>query len=348
MLVRALSQDPQLRRGATMMWRLLVICLLSGQALCCIQCDRRGRDAIDDFMNFIHDKVLDVETQEYNTLRHHANAAQKVIMDYLEDEVKILDKQAISEIADEYKIAVGIIEKLKDTDVQLLHTIQDQFQKLKDKIKHIVKDAERRRCPNKLDIDNCGLMVQTYIQCMSCEEEKIICAGGHPENQESFDKCSCVCTQKRCFDLKTGFECSPCKDPPSHLTNTIDCGERHLSVIEEEDVVLECNFDWFARLEEGHKTMFDMPRRPAPLITDEPFMRLNEIQMYESGTYICTTYLYSGVPVAKVIYNVKVVSGSKRGTHENHQPLPPLPDDLELSMLEEPLNVGPKVKNKPT
>ncbi|XP_069820821.1 uncharacterized protein [Dendropsophus ebraccatus] len=214
---------------------------------------------------------------------------------------------------------------------QLLHTILFQFQKLQERFKEIVEEAERRRCPNKQDFDNCGLLVQTYTRCDTCEEEKVICAGGPPSNQEYLDQCSCVCTQHSCFDLKTGDQCTPCRDHASHLANVINCGHKSLAIAEGEDLILKCHNKWFSSLEDGYKNLFYKNAKLEPKISDDPYPEMRGIHRSDSGKFTCMTILNSGIPVAKFTYNVEVKEGLGELSEETeNDPLPTRPDDLQL------------------
>ncbi|XP_056407728.1 uncharacterized protein LOC130303133 [Hyla sarda] len=249
-----------------------------------------------------------------------------------------MDEYALSEIGSEYQISVNIIVDLDSTGVNLLNDLEHQFKRL-EKIEIIVQEAEKRRCPNKKDFDNCGLLVQTLTNCRTCEKEKTICAGGSPGNQEYFDKCTCVCTQNKCFDLKSEDECTPCKDMTSHLAEVIDCGERNITVTEDHDVLLACNLEWYPRLEDGYTNTFSKTTHPRRRVTEDPYIELKEIQKYEAGQYICTTILNSGVPIAKFTYNVKVGSGLGAVTGK-YELVPTLPAETEMT-TSEPLAEDP-------
>ncbi|XP_069835231.1 izumo sperm-egg fusion protein 1-like isoform X1 [Dendropsophus ebraccatus] len=317
-----------------MMWHLAILSMLVAHCLCCIPCDQRGKEAMDKYTILIQDQILEETLQGYMSIKQMAYAAQNQFLDYLKEEVQIMDKFAIADIVSEYSKAVNIIVQMDFKGVQLLHTIQFQFQILQERIKNIVEEAERRRCPNKQDFDNCGLLVQTYTHCETCEEEKIICAGGPPSNQEYFDKCSCVCTQHSCFDLKTGHQCTPCSDYKSYLENVINCGDGSLGIAEGEDLILKCNIDWYSRLEDGYKNLFYKNAEPEPKITDEANIEIRGVQRPDSGKYTCMTILNSGVPVAKFTYNVEVKEGESEKLSEEieNDPLPTLPDYLELPL----------------
>ncbi|XP_069835233.1 izumo sperm-egg fusion protein 1-like isoform X3 [Dendropsophus ebraccatus] len=292
-----------------MMWHLAILSMLVAHCLCCIPCDQRGKEAMDKYTILIQDQILEETLQGYMSIKQMAYAAQNQFLDYLKEEVQIMDKFAIADIVSEYSKAVNIIVQMDFKGVQLLHTIQFQFQILQERIKNIVEEAERRRCPNKQDFDNCGLLVQTYTHCETCEEEKIICAGGPPSNQEYFDKCSCVCTQHSCFDGSLG-------------------------IAEGEDLILKCNIDWYSRLEDGYKNLFYKNAEPEPKITDEANIEIRGVQRPDSGKYTCMTILNSGVPVAKFTYNVEVKEGESEKLSEEieNDPLPTLPDYLELPL----------------
>ncbi|XP_056392647.1 izumo sperm-egg fusion protein 1-like [Hyla sarda] len=326
-----------------MMWSVVFgTWLLIAQSLGCIPCNKRGLEALEKLKIFIQDQVLVEETAAYVTIKNFANAAKRQIEQYLED-VGTLDEYALSEIGSEYKISVNIIVDLDSTGVNLLNDLEHQFKRLKEKIENIVQEAEKRRCPNKKDFDNCGLLVQTLTNCRTCEKEKTICAGGSPGNQEYFDKCTCICTtQNKCFDLKSGDKCTPCKDMTSRLAEVIDCGERNIAVTEDHDVLLACNLEWYPRLEDGYKNIFSKTSHPAQRVTEDPYIELKEIQKYEAGQYICTTILNSGVPIAKYTYNVKVGSGLGAVT-EIDKPVPTLPAETEMS-TSEPLAEDPTLK----
>ncbi|XP_044132651.1 uncharacterized protein LOC122925219 [Bufo gargarizans] len=197
--------------------------------------------AMEEFNTFIKSQVDDIDSIEaYVNIKRFAKVTEKKVLDYLEDEVGILDKYAISEIASEYKKSVDVIQDIGFKEVQLLHIIGLHFQRLKEKLKVIVQDSKQRRCPNKQGADSCGLMVQTYTNCKTCSEEKVVCAGGPPKNQ----------------DLKTGRSCSPCKDHKSHLAETVNCGEINIKIPEYEELILDCTFEWYARLEETYNNVF--------------------------------------------------------------------------------------------
>ncbi|XP_056374244.1 izumo sperm-egg fusion protein 1-like [Hyla sarda] len=298
-----------------MMWSVVFgTWLLIAQSLGCIPCNKRGLEALEKLKIFIQDQVLVEETAAYVTIKNFANAAKRQIEQYLED-VGTLDEYALSEIGSEYKISVNIIVDLDSTGVNLLNDLEHQFKRLKEKIENIVQEAEKRRCPNKKDFDNC----------------------------EFFDKCTCICTtQNKCFDLKSGDKCTPCKDMTSRLAEVIDCGERNIAVTEDHDVLLACNLEWYPRLEDGYKNIFSKTSHPVQRVTEDPYIELKEIQKYEAGQYICTTILNSGVPIAKYTYNVKVGSGLGAVT-EIDKPVPTLPAETEMS-TSEPLAEDPTLK----
>ncbi|XP_069828745.1 izumo sperm-egg fusion protein 1-like [Dendropsophus ebraccatus] len=321
------------------MWRYMAVItsVLIAHSLCCIQCDKRGADAMERFTILIRDHILEETLEAYMTIKQMANAAQRPITRYLEEEVKMLDKHAILEVVQEYKRAVDMIQQTKFKGIQLLHTIQHQFQQVLKRVKAIAEEAARRRCPNKQEFDNCGLLVQEYTHCESCEEEKIICAGGPPSNQEYYDRCSCVCTQQTCFDLKTGSQCTPCSDHASYLAKVTDCGEKAIEIAENEDLTLDCSYQWYSALQEEYKNIVIKSYDDLPKITDEPNIEFWRIQTYESGRYMCTTVLNSGVQIAKFVYNVKVTKGSGEEMKEEElPPLPTIPEELDLTVLDGP------------
>ncbi|XP_075694930.1 uncharacterized protein LOC142661425 isoform X1 [Rhinoderma darwinii] len=188
-------------------------------------------------------------------------------------------------------------------------------------------------------------MVQTYTNCKTCDEENVVCAGGHPKNQENMDRCSCVCTESGCSDLKTGLFCSPCKDQKAYIAETINCGQIFMQVTEDEDLYLDCNFMWHARLQEPYKNVFIMPGENEPKVTEDSFLRIIGVQMQESGVYQCTTMLQSGVPVSHLVYHVRVLSGSTRTTTV-YQPRPTLPDVLDITAPETVFQKTLKINSK--
>ncbi|XP_069820739.1 uncharacterized protein [Dendropsophus ebraccatus] len=275
-----------------MMWHLAITSMLVAHCLCCIPCDRRGKEAMDRYTILIQDQLLEETLQGYMSIKQMAYAAQNQFLDYLKEEVQIMDKFAIADIVSEYNKVVNIIVEMDFKGIQLLHTIQFQFQKLQERIKDIVEEAERKY----------------------------------------FDKCSCVCTQHSCFDLKTRYQCTPCSDYASYLENVINCGDASLGIAEGEDLILKCNTEWFTRLEDGYKNLFYKNAEPEPKITDEPNIEIRGVQRPDSGKYTCMTILNSGIPVAKFTYNVEVKEGESGKLSEEieNEPLPILPDDLEF------------------
>ncbi|XP_073445123.1 uncharacterized protein [Dendrobates tinctorius] len=189
--------------------------------------------------------------------------------------------------------------------------------------------------------NSCGLMIQSVTHCDTCLKENIICAGGHAENQEFFDGCSCLCIGNKCTDLKTGLWCSPCRNQEKYLSQTLDCGERNIEVPEDEDLILDCRYDWHTRLEQSRKLKFVsvMPvSLPFPHLLElesrdiaEPYVEFKGVQKIDEGMYKCTTILESDVPVSTITYNVKVITGSGRTT-EKYKPRPTLPHVLDLTM----------------
>ncbi|XP_044132613.1 izumo sperm-egg fusion protein 1-like [Bufo gargarizans] len=137
-------------------------------------------------------------------------------------------------------------------------------------------------------------------------------------------------------DLKTGRSCSPCKDQKSHLAETVNCGEINIKIPEYEELILDCTFEWYARLEETYNNVFTLHREHNPKITREPYLVIKGVQMGDSGRYTCTTILDSEVPVSKITYNVAVISGSEQATKKYH-PRPTLPDVLDITAPEPPL-----------
>ncbi|KAM3936681.1 izumo sperm-egg fusion protein 1 [Leptodactylus fuscus] len=302
-----------------MMWHLMLITsFFIGQSLCCIQCDPRGKEAMNEFKNLIRSQV-DENPEAYSNIQRFAKAAQQELLDYLEDEVGMLDTYAITELVSEYKRSINVIKGTKFKEVQLLHIIALHFQTLKSKLKVIAQDSTNRKCPNKQGADSCGLMIQSFTNCKSCVEEKIVCAGGPPKNQEYFDKY-----------LKTGLFCFPCKDHKTHVAEAISCGERNIEVIEDDDLILDCNFGWHARLEQAYKNTFWKHGHVEQRVTEDPYLEIKGIQMQDSGRYSCTTSLYSGVPVSSIVYHVTVLSGSQRAT-KKYQARPTLPDVLDVT-----------------
>ncbi|XP_040266929.1 izumo sperm-egg fusion protein 1-like [Bufo bufo] len=315
----------------TMWLLLLVTSVFIGKSLCCIQCDSRGKMAMDKFNTFIKSQVDDIDSIEaYVKIKRFAKVTEKKVLDYLEDEVGILDKYAISEIASEYKKSVDVILDIGFKEIQLLHIIGLQFQRLKEKLKVIVQDSNQRRCPNKQGADSCGLMVQTYTNCKTCAEEKVVCAGGPQKNQ----------------DLKTGRSCSPCKDHKSHLAETVNCGEINIKVPEFEELILDCSFEWYARLEDSYQNVFTLHHEHEPKITREPYLVIKGVLKGDSGRYTCTTILDSEVPVCKITYNVAVISGSEQAIEKYH-PRPTLPDVLDITAPESPLLEELRTSNAP-
>ncbi|XP_069820768.1 uncharacterized protein [Dendropsophus ebraccatus] len=396
-----------------MMWRSgLITSVLVASCLSCIPCDKEGKKAMEKYTILIQDQILEETLSGYLSIKNMAYAAQNQIMDYLNNEVRMMDKYTISDVVSEYKKSVDIIAGLEFTGIHLLNVIQLQFQKLQERIKPIIEEAENRllvenyiqcdtceeqkvicaggppsnqeyfeqcscvctkhtcfdlktgyectpckdhaynfekvidcggKCPNKQDFDNCGLLVENYIQCDTCEEQKIICAGGPPSNQEYFEQCSCVCTKHTCFDLKTEYECTPCKDHAYNLEKVIDCGEKSKVIAENEDLILECQHDWYAKLEDGFKNHFHKNADPDIIVTDEANIEFRGIQKHESGKYTCITVLNSGVPVAKHVYNVKVKERPENVVEEHYLTLPTLPEELDLPVFELPTDEQPVI-----
>ncbi|XP_077115486.1 izumo sperm-egg fusion protein 1-like isoform X1 [Ranitomeya variabilis] len=327
----------------TKMWLfLLMTSFFIGPSLGCIECDRRGEKALEKFQIYINSQVNE-NIDEFVTIKRYAKSAERAVVQYLEDDVLMLDSIAISDIASEYKRCVDLIEESDFTGAQLLQTVGLHFHRLLEKVRNIVAESSIRRCPNKRGENSCGLLVQTYTRCDTCLKEKIICAGGNSENQEYFDRCTCLCFEKKCTDLKTGFFCSPCRNHEKHLSDTINCGERNIEVPEDEDLILDCKFKWHARLEESHKTKFTnlMPvRLPFPQlieleskVIEEPYVEMKGVQMIDAGMYQCATTLVTDVPVSKIMYHVKVITGPGRTTRK-FKPRPTLPHMLDLTKPE--------------
>ncbi|XP_069820771.1 uncharacterized protein [Dendropsophus ebraccatus] len=320
-----------------MMWHsALITSVLVASCLSCIPCDKEGKKAMEKYTILIQDQILEETLSGYLSIKNMAYAAQNQIMDYLNNEVRMMDKYTISDVVSEYKKSVDIIAGLEFTGIHLLNVIQLQFQKLQERIKPIIEEAENH-------FDNCGLLVENYIQCDTCEEQKIICAGGPPSNQEYFEQCSCVCTKHTCFDLKTEYECTPCKDHAYNLEKVIDCGEKSKVIAENEDLILECQHDWYAKLEDGFKNHFHKNADPDIIVTDEANIEFRGIQKHESGKYTCITVLNSGVPVAKHVYNVKVKERPENVVEEHYLTLPTLPEELDLPVFELPTDEQPVI-----
>ncbi|XP_069835263.1 uncharacterized protein [Dendropsophus ebraccatus] len=159
---------------------LAITSMLVAHCLCCIPCDKRGKEAMDEFTILIQNQQLQETLKGNATIKQLANAAQTQLMEYLEEEVQIMDKFAIADIVSEYKQTVKIIRETGFKGVQLLHKIQFQFQILHERIKEIVEEAER------------SLIVQTYTRCDTCEEEKVTCAEGYPIKEEGSGELSGV------------------------------------------------------------------------------------------------------------------------------------------------------------
>ncbi|KAM4048890.1 izumo sperm-egg fusion protein 1-like [Anomaloglossus baeobatrachus] len=299
---------------------------------------------MEQFKTFINSQINE-DIDDFVTIKRFAKSAEREIIKYLEDEIVMLDHYAISEIASEYKKCVDLIHEMDFTAVQLMQTVGLHFQRLKETVRKIVQDSNNRRCPNKQGANSCGLMVQTYVHCDTCLDEKIICAGGLPVNQEYFDRCSCVCIDKKCTDLKTGHKCSPCRDQEIHISETIDCGERNIEVAEDEDLILDCSFPWHSLLGQPYKNNFVrlfssvFPFSPfielESKVIEEPYIEMKGVQKKDEGMYMCSTILQSDVPVSKIIYHVKVVKGPARTT-ERYKPRPTLPNELDITTPELP------------
>ncbi|XP_077137246.1 uncharacterized protein LOC143798879 [Ranitomeya variabilis] len=112
---------------------------------------------------------------------------------------------------------------------------------------------------------------------------------------------------------------------------------------EDEDLILDCKFEWYARLEQSHKTKFTnlMPvSLPFPQlieleskVIEEPYVEIKGAQMIDSGMYQCSTTLITDVPVSRITYHVKVITGSGRTT-QKYKPRPTLPHVLDLTKPE--------------
>ncbi|XP_072011029.1 uncharacterized protein [Engystomops pustulosus] len=319
-----------------MMWTLLLITsVLIGRSLCCIPCDRRGKDLMDDYHTILNSQV-DNNAEAFATMKSVSKGYEREVLDYLENEVQQLDEYTISEIVSEYKLAVEVIEKINVKDANLLYTIGRVFNKLKEKVKNIVQDGKPRRCPNKQGPKSCGLMVQEFINCKTCAKENVICAGGPPQNQEYFDRCSCLCNKQRCFDLITGKQCTACKDHREHLSETLKCGEQTIKVIEYEDVSLDCALDWHGRLEDSsYRNTFTKRPYFKAKVTEEAYLHLKAVHPDDAGTYTCTTTVKFDLPVSRIVYHVTVESPSL-GEEIKFTPRPTLPDRLDLDGPEPP------------
>ncbi|XP_069820735.1 uncharacterized protein [Dendropsophus ebraccatus] len=161
-----------------MMWHLAITSMLVAHCLCCIPCDKHGKEAMEEFTNLIQDQQLEETLKGNTTIKQMAYAAQNQLLEYLEKEVQIMDKFAIADIVSEYKQTLKIIGETEFKGVQLLHKIQFQLQILHERIKDIVEEAERRSCSNNQDS-----LVLTYTRCETCEEEKVTCVEGYPSTQ---------------------------------------------------------------------------------------------------------------------------------------------------------------------
>ncbi|XP_040275868.1 izumo sperm-egg fusion protein 1-like [Bufo bufo] len=275
--------------------------------------------AMEEFNTFIKSQVDDIDSIEaYVNIKRFAKVTEKKVLNYLEDEVGILDKYAISEIASEYKKSVDVIQDIDFKEIQLLHIIGLHFQRLQEKLKVIVQDSNQRKW---------NLLLSTIV---------LIFYVSGADSCDYLERCSCLCTSNRCFDLKTGRSCSPCKDHKSHLAETVNCGEINIKIPEYEELILDCTFEWYARLEDTYNNVFTLPREHNPKITREPYLVIKGVQMGDSGRYTCTTILDSEVPVSKITYNVAVISESEQATKKYH-PRPTLPDVLDITAPEPPL-----------
>ncbi|KAM4050561.1 izumo sperm-egg fusion protein 1-like isoform 1-T1 [Anomaloglossus baeobatrachus] len=312
----------------TIMWLLLVLTsFFIGPSLCCIQCDSKGKKAMEQFQKFIKAQVNE-NIDGFVTIKEFTKFSEREIVNYLREAVVMLDHYAISEIASEYKKCVDLIKESDFTAIKRLQTVGIHFQRLRDSVMNIVQESNNRRCPNKQGANSCGLMVQTYVRCDTCRNEKIICAGGLPRNQEYFNKCNCVCIDEKCTDLKTGHKCSPCRDQEIHISETIDCGVRNIEVTENEDLILDCSFPWHSRLEQPYKNTFVrllagmFPFAPLfdleSTVVEEPYLVVKRVKMIDEGMYMCSTTLKTDEPVSKIIYHVKVLKGPARTTGPTH------------------------------
>ncbi|XP_056420747.1 izumo sperm-egg fusion protein 1-like isoform X3 [Hyla sarda] len=317
----------------TMMWLLpLITSILISESLCCITCDQRGKDAMETLTILIQSHLPE-DLEAGNNITQIYEAAERKFLDYLGNEVGMMDTFAISTLVSEYQKSVDtinateveeelILEELISEE-QLIPIIKHHFQDLMEKTEVIIQDLEKRKCPNKQGEDSCGLMVQTFIKCNTCAERKVVCAGGPPENQEYFDRSSCLCTQDKCVDLKTGLSCSPCVDLTSQLNKTLNCGVENIQVSENEDLILDCGQEWHAMLEGSYQYQFIEKTDTEPVVTNNFYLNIQGAQMGVNN-YTCTTILDSGIPVSTITYSVRVVNESE-GMAENQSCITPTP-----------------------
>nr|XP_033818281.1 izumo sperm-egg fusion protein 1 [Geotrypetes seraphini] len=109
--------------------------------------------------------------------------------------------------------------------------------------------------------------------------------------------------------VQTFITCADCKKSRHVCTKSLSCGERSLSVVEDEDLILDCALVWHLKMElfkdyafykvvSGKKVMLS--------VGTDAILVIKGVALQDAGQYQCDANDSSGNPFSTIMYIVKV------------------------------------------
>uniref|UniRef100_A0A8C5PXX0 Ig-like domain-containing protein n=1 Tax=Leptobrachium leishanense TaxID=445787 RepID=A0A8C5PXX0_9ANUR len=275
--------------------RLPVLFVLSDMTSCCLSCIHETEEKFRELKAFLNEQHEDVV--EFHAMKVQAVKLYNHLLSGLESQHA--DKYSMEQMEMEFKKTVDMIE----------HSEQKGF------------------CPNLKGDMKCGMMDQTVTHCGSCKQQNNFCVGGSERCREILSRCPlCLCDPKgKCHDMRNGRSCTPCEGHRECLSESLNCGTRHLVVEEREDIVFDCTLDWHHKLENTLEYVYEKIWNKGAKVmstTDASTLEKKFSSKSDAGEYRCTARLLNKVPVSTLTYNVKIIP-SRIKIYKTRPTLPP-------------------------
>ncbi|XP_063291664.1 izumo sperm-egg fusion protein 1 [Pelobates fuscus] len=191
-----------------------------------------------------------------------------------------------------------------------------------------------------LSLDNmdCGLMIQTVVDCKTCDPKKLICAGGSKRCQDVVKRCHlCYCFEGvACINLLYHEPCAYCEGLNECMMDIKTCGTRYIEVEEEDDIIFECSLYWHARVENPISYSFEKvheKENKVLLLTNTPYLMKKSAGFVDRGNYICNAEQGERLPLSTLKYVVRVVPRQGPKLYITRPPLPPLEGEEEKKRI---------------